>query len=138
MGKISAPPKVQPAKEKAAQKPEPPAKAAELETSREDTATTKQAEAKPDAAEAQVKALKREQARVDAAPAKKPRSSDHGINDVKSISPWHQPCEEQPFWRPWMLQPWVKVPHPKYPRISYYFNEESEESVWERPEGAPE
>ena len=38
--------------------------------------------------------------------------------------------------RPWMNQPWVKVKHddPRFGgRIFYYFNEVTEESVWEDP-----
>jgi hypothetical protein len=40
--------------------------------------------------------------------------------------------------RPWVHQSWVKVPHPDYPGIVYYYNEDTDASVWDRPEGAPE
>ena len=39
-------------------------------------------------------------------------------------------CNE-PFSCEWMEKPWIKVAHPKYPSLSYYFNEETEESKWE-------
>ena len=39
-------------------------------------------------------------------------------------------CNE-PFSCAWMEKPWIKVAHPKYPSLSYYFNEETEESKWE-------
>jgi len=42
--------------------------------------------------------------------------------------------------RPWMIQPWVRVVHPDvrfHGRIHYYYNEVTEESVWEDPTNPP-
>ena len=69
--------------------------------------------------------------------SKVPMDTAHALPSKKRVDIIHVPYDGRGFPRPWMTQPWVKVPHPTLMGVHYWFNEDTEESVWERPHGAP-
>lgn len=130
------------------------------EEARTESKVTKRAEAASDVGEAR-KVLKREQKspedrdvpkkalkREDAAPAaRRPNGSGIGSSastsapaaaSASTSSAAQDTIASDAPPSAWMVQPWVKVPHPRYQGIFYYFNEDTEMSVWDRPQGAPE
>ena len=72
-----------------------------------------------------------------ASSSRKPMDGTHAASSKKQVNIIHVPNDGKGFPRPWMIQPWVKVPHPTLTGVHYWFNKDTEESVWEHTHGAP-